>query len=1008
MKMHYLWVLSLFFFFFCGMQADEVKVLEENTFSLAISPNGKYLVGYNPTKVKSGIGTESFLYDVGSGSLKWVTTDDSENWETCGLFKNVNDAGTLCGSVKDLDHFIDFYGTNAPTNIAAIFENGKVVKLPYGDLDMQKIKQHEDGTFAAALSNDGKVVVGYCKCSNFAYSYPCKWTRGANNEWKLEQLPLPDTYKYGLAINVSSDGRTIVGLAMEGGRAIACYWIDGKCYTVNCKSEDDELAKMKQMRMIDMSPNGKYFIFSLSSRSDYRLFDVEKGTYRILPTFERNETMRVPTVADNGDVFGAITYSTATMGEVAYRSFWYQYSSDRIFDFSYYLYLFNPQLKMPFPMNYEDQAQVFPSAVSANGNVVVGNRDTNIAFGQIPKAWVLNVTKCEVEIPATPNKPKGGSTGLHQIQLSWKIDKATYNSLTLKGYNVYCDGKKIATLKELQDEMTFALKDVYAGYRKFAIEAIYTDKQGKEMLSPRSNPEVIAVPDDYAFPLFEDFERGSLNTNYWTKSKDYGDEADTEWLVAAQVGHDASIGVTTGACTFNPYSSSMISRPLDATKINKVKCSFLTLCNQEPAQGGGEVDLTKDTLSVEYTVDGGKSWSVAKEWTVKELPNLEGILTVDLTKQVAGKVFQIRFRKHGKGAVSYYFYLDNIMIGSGDNVDAPKGFTGKVMNNELFLMWKNSRNGYSLNYLSDPESPGYTLGNEGKELIGANKFTQSELAPYHGKYLTSVTSYINYYDDASGDKGLHAAVVVFEDGKLICEQEIENIKYNENTTLKLNQPIKIDSGKELIVGIKIHDYDADQIPLTYESTKSSVTGKSDLYSEDNGKTWKTVRDFYENDPQMGSCCWRITGNITDQPNDAVTEEDNTLVGYNVFRNGVQLNNVCIPFEVTRYIDKQPLDKAEYTVVAYYNDGKESLASTPYILDLVNGIAPLVNKSVLSVDKSAIRLNAKGTLRLYSADGHCVAKSTKRIIPLGNISSGIYIVLVEYDNQRFTQKITINN
>ena len=67
-------------------------------------------------------------------------------------------------------------------------------------------------------------------------------------------------------------------------------------------------------------------------------------------------------------------------------------------------------------------------------NVVAGNRDTNIAFGQIPKAWVLNVTKCEVEIPATPNKPKGGSTGLHQIMLSWKIDKATYNTLTLKGY----------------------------------------------------------------------------------------------------------------------------------------------------------------------------------------------------------------------------------------------------------------------------------------------------------------------------------------------------------------------------------------------------------------------------------------------------------------------------------------------------------------------------------------------------------------------------------------------
>ena len=63
-----------------------------------------------------------------SGSLKWVTTDDPENWKKCGLFKDVNDAGTLCGSVKDLDHVIDFYGTSAPTNIAAILENGKVVK----------------------------------------------------------------------------------------------------------------------------------------------------------------------------------------------------------------------------------------------------------------------------------------------------------------------------------------------------------------------------------------------------------------------------------------------------------------------------------------------------------------------------------------------------------------------------------------------------------------------------------------------------------------------------------------------------------------------------------------------------------------------------------------------------------------------------------------------------------------------------------------------------------------
>ena len=112
----------------------------------------------------------------------------------CGLFKDVNDAGTLCGSVKDLDHVIDFYGTSAPTNIAAILENGKVVKLPYGDLDMKKIKQHEDGTFAAALSNDGNVVVGYCNVLISLSAILASGLGGANNEWKMEQLPLPESY----------------------------------------------------------------------------------------------------------------------------------------------------------------------------------------------------------------------------------------------------------------------------------------------------------------------------------------------------------------------------------------------------------------------------------------------------------------------------------------------------------------------------------------------------------------------------------------------------------------------------------------------------------------------------------------------------------------------------------------------------------------------------------------------------------------------------------------------
>ena len=1002
-------ILLLLTLFVCGVRADEVKMLGDNTYCLAMSPNGNYLVGYNPTKVQFGIGTESFVYNMSDKTLNWVTTDDPEKWETSGLFRGVNDNGVLCGSVKDLKHFVEFYGDVAPTNVAAVFENGKIAQLPYGDLDTTRIKQHGDGTFASSLTNDGKVVVGYCKYSNFASSDPCKWTRTGEGTWKIEKLPLPEGYSNGLALYVSSDGRTIGGLAINKGSSIACYWIDGQCHVVTCTGDDVELANKKQMRMIAVSPNGKYFIISLSSRSDYRLYDVEKAKTITLATFESNDEMRIPTVTNNGDVFGAMIYGALAMGGMGYyRNFWYQYSSGRIFDLTYYTYLFNPELSMPFPLNYEDQAQAFPCSVSADGNTIAGNKDVYVALGQTPIAWYLTVNKRDVEIPATPEKPNGKSTGLQQVSLSWKSDKATYNSWTLKGYNVYCDGEKTATLNELKDDMTTTLKNIEPGYRNFTIEAIYKDKDGKEMLSPRSNPIEIAIPETYSFPMFENFEHGSLKTNYWTISTDYGDFVDSQWTVSAQIGHDGTMGLSSGACTFTPYSISLVSRPFDASQTNKVKCSFLILCQQENAQGGNEINATKDTLSVEYTIDGGNTWQSAKDWTIEQLPNIEGIMTVDLSKQLAGKTFQLRFRKHGMGLLSYYFYLDNIMIGSGDNVNAPEGLTGKVINKEVFLMWKNSRKSYALNYICEPESPGYTLGNEGKELIGANKFTPNELSPYDGKYLTSVSAHINYYDDVGENQVIHAAVVVFEDGKLICEQEMENIKFNETTTQKLNTPIKIDGTKELIVGIKIHDYSPDQIPLSYESSTSCVTGKSDLYSEDNGKTWKTVWDFYEGDPQLGSCCWKITGNVNDQPGDATEETDDDLVGYNLFRNGELLNINYIPGESTHFIDKQPLNNAEYYVVAYYNDGRESMPSAPFVIDLTNGIDPVFNNSMLSIDKNAIRLNIEGMLQLYALDGQIVAKGTNGIIPIRNIPSGIYIVSIECNNRHFTRKIVINN
>ncbi len=997
--------------FVCSVRADEVKVMQDNTYAIALSPNGQYLVGHNPTQVVFGIETESFLYNAGNATLNWITANDAGTWATCGQFKDVNDAGTICGSVKDLQHYVQFDGTYAPTNIAAVFDKGKIYRLPYGDLDTTKIKQHEDGTFARSISNDGKVVVGYCRCSNSAFNYPCKWNKGDDGEWTFEKLALPEGYSDGLAIGVSANGRTIVGLAIKGRLSHACYWIDGVCHLVKCTEEDAKLANQWQMRVMDISNNGRFFIFTLTSYfGNLRIFDVESGTYRALSLFDNNGRIQIPSITDNGDVFGSINYTSFdNAAEIYYRNFWYQYSSNRLFDLSYYLYLFSPNLTTPFSMSYEDKTQAFPCAISADGNAIAGNKDILTVLGQTPTAWLLNVNKTEREIPATPDKITGNSTGLRQATLTWAPDKNTYNSLTLKGYNVYCDGKKVATLNEVKDKLTVTLNDQPAGYLQFTVEGVYSDKQGKEMLSPRSNPVSVTMPENYAFPLFDDFEKESLNTNYWTTDKDYGDDNEGLWSAGPYIGHGGSYGVASGANSSKPYSSSLISRPLDATRAKRVKCSFIILCQSEQIGDEAEHDLTQDTLSVEYSIDKGNSWQTAKSWTIAQLPKVEGIMSIDLTKQVAEKTFQLRFHKYGTGVGKYYFYLDNISIGKGDDAEAPEGLIGQnTPTKDVFLAWKNGRKSYSLNYLSEPEVPGLTLGNEGKELIGANKFTGQELSMYHGKYLTSVTTRINYYEEEAGELGIHAAVVVFENGKLVCEQEIENINYNQKTTQALAKPIMIDSCKELIVGIKIHDYDENQLPLLYAHSKACVTGKSDLFSEDNGATWKTVWDFYNGDPYNGACCWEITGNVTDEADATVKNDDDSLIGYNIFRNGMQLNNICIPGEGTRYTDKQPLDKAEYTVVAYYIDGRESSPSMPFVINQTSITTPLPDNSLIYIDDATAKLKVKGTLCLLTVDGRIVAQSEKGILSLKNIPSGIYIVLAECNNQSFTKKIAIRN
>lgn len=628
--------------------------------------------------------------------------------------------------------------------------------------------------------------------------------------------------------------------------------------------------------------------------------------------------------------------------------------------------------------------------ISADSKTVCGYISTGNAASFYPCMWKEGDDgKWTLEWLALPEDAKGGMT-----------------------YFISDDGKKVANVTA-DKPMTLTENNVPAGHPGYAVEAVFETADGGEMLSPKSNILKASVPDTYDMPLFDDFSSNSLETNYWEVVKEYGDPTDAMWGVMQDYG---LIGSSISYMVFSqqPYSGSLISRPLDATKAESVSLSFFM---QMTPLNSVDQDLEKDSISVDISTDFGKTWKEIKAWSLKDIyaQYSYNVINLDISAGTTGKIFQLRLRKHGQGVAQYMMYVDNLRIeAGGSGSKAPAGLTGTLGKDgkSLSLMWQNLSGAYQLNYINDPSFINkYTIGNEGKELIAANKFEPEDLAAYKGKYLSGVQTTINYYSTEEEVKGIHASVVVFEDGKMVREQEIKDMTYNEALTVALDEPLLIDGTKELMIGVKIFDYDEQQIPICYIISDKFVAGKSDLYSEDNGASWLKLSEFYneQGTPEQGYCCWDITGCITDNPElTPVAEGD--LFAYNIYRDGEQLNEGVIDRLQTRFTDPEPTEDACYQVVGFFYDGTKSEASEQFCLDDVTGIEHNIADNVTitrNEGDNCLTINGKfDNATLVDISGVCVSRSEGNRLSLNGVKASIYIISINVDGRVYTQKMIV--
>lgn len=1035
---YYILPLSLTLMLAQSAQAESFNNFqEENKFIVdaGISPNGKYIVGQDQVTIQYGNTYEgslsSFLWDTEANTQTWLTIADVNQLEKSGCFNAVNDKGMIVGYYKNPENTISFtdLGQTAtmPVNTAALWVDGQVTSLGLGtDITIDDCKWFSDGTAATAISNDGTIIVGNYTTNK--RNYPCMWTKPAGSEeWTYQSIAVAAPEGYSLldaqANDISENGELIVGQIQykpEDGTAttVPAYWKDGEQITIYPTAEDIEIiGENAYSYSAAVSPNGQYILILLNQKIP-AIYSVETGTYKKITVETSYSKVTGADIDNNGNVVFNCSCGNVFAGTYT-LSYWYSYNLDYLMDFSYFLKIFAPTVEPPFSFDEENKPQAAVRHISADGTMISGlNYILNPITGRAGGAssWNLSIEMKDVEIPQAPTGLTARLTGMNTVELSWATEPS--ETFTLKEFIVYKDAVELTRIpaENGKTEYLQTLTEIESGHPQFTIASVYTMQSDEEIESPKSDIVKIAVPESFDMPLFEDFDTGSLEANFWETHLDFENpDMFNYWGVLQYMGM-VDYGTIVSYNSSSPYSLSLFSRPIDATEATgRIHVAFATrtLLYEDPDNEGD-----KHFLTVEVSTDFGKTWEEAGTLDLKQIDGYYNFHSFDITDLAAGHIFSVRFRANGEGGkLRGMLLMDNVSVAE-ESGEAPKDVL--VYDNPdgtRLITWKNSNDAYELNYMDNPYNvSGRTIGNESREIIGANLYDQAFLAPFNGKYLSAVTTVLNWYDSSASDPTglLDAYVMVWENDQLVREQKINVPAFNKRFIAVLDEPLQIDASKTLKVGIKIANYPAEELPLVYSNSTKYIDGVSNLYSEDNGETWSTLVKAFESSehPEDGFGSWQISANVTDTPETGnITEFSDEYFAYTIYRDGEEINSRMVYTMQGRYIETGNLKDGGYQVRAsYFTGGVSPLSETVHhegsSVNAINGECPVAVypnpvADVLRIDGEYV------SATLYNVNGAEVAKlNGEKQLNVTSLPAGIYLLSIRTADESYTTKIAI--
>lgn len=986
------------------LNAEEYYRESSGGIATGVSHSGKYMTGSNQDKKfwmgpQDVWGMDSYLWDTQTGEKLFTTSCGYENMEEGGCFLGVNDSGIVVGYYKDPEYRISAIAGGEegfePIDCAAYWENGVKHSLGIGNIDLFECTKFKDGAQAIAISDDGNTIIG--KITVKSKSKACRWLKQQDGTWKFEELPAPA--EEGVVVSnivptgISADGSVISGyVTMQGNGSAAVYWTNEGLFPIPLMVEDakDPTKTGLYNQAVSVSANGQYIGVYFDS-SMPAVYSVVNGKYTLLEFSNDVQVREVKHIGvnDNGD---AVCYLALSNSSARENNLIFKKDMGKTFTFDYYSKVFAPSV------NLSKYVQLM--SITNDGKVFSGAKDG--------VCWSMGITDEDIELPAVPKALNCKVTGLRQVELTWEAVKNTAKTWDIQAYKIYQDGKELATVPyaPYAKDYLYTIDDSKTGTVQYYMTCIYGNETGATIESPRSDYTSLMVCPDYNFP--ESLYGADIwNSHYWNKTYQipYDELNHCSWGQWDRM--FGFLGGPVGTCSVNahePYSLAVESHPMDATDVKEN--IYVSFPRRYIRQEGSASDFTKEYLALEVSTDFGETWQEARTWRGDELNWKWDFDYADITDMAAGKIFQVRLRRYGEGKAQFTTLVDYLTINTQVGKKA-EGITSFDKDDEnIELIWKNNAGAYDLNYMGNAFGNALVLAaaNEGKQFIGATLYEEDKLKPFDGKYISGITTAINWYDSATADNPqIDAKILIWEDDKLVREQEITDKRTNQDYIIPLDEPYLIDASKKVKIGISIDNYPETEIPLLYVNSMTYVNGKSDLYSEDGGKTWSTLEEAWMNaeTPDDGIGSWRISANITDTPGlPDGADVDRTLTGFNVYRNGQKINDELVWYLEGRYITPKVEGESEYQLLPIYKESGVGPMSDSYKFSY-SGIAGVAddNKDItMRQHGSNIELSGDYTrAAIYTVDGCMVGHVSGSEFSIANLSNGIYLLRVERGN-----------